>query len=160
MHISAAHRSSVRVELFAQFSDCWKNWSAESVHSSQDQIYGGILAHFQSEWLSGIWKRVLIWTSSSSSLKRTSSKEWFVCEPDITPDCLSEALDYSNNAVNMLSFLHRLIVSLHKTSIYLQESLALICVAWCGVFFDSQVRSHWLAKSRVSAKNLLYCSTE
>ncbi len=33
MHISAARRSSVRVELFPQFRDC-----TESVHSSQDQI--------------------------------------------------------------------------------------------------------------------------
>ncbi len=30
--------SSVWVELFPQFSDCWRNWSTESVHSSQHQI--------------------------------------------------------------------------------------------------------------------------
>ncbi len=65
----------------------------------------------------------------------------------------------------MFSFLHRLIVSLHKTLIYCQEPWVLI-LCCLHMLFDSQNDgSHWLAfdeslKITLSAKNLLYCSTE
>ncbi len=99
------------------------NWFNSLVHLPEwlihhRIIYATILAHFESEWLSGVWKWVLIewielvdlcysshelfqmfspiwWTASTSSLKRTSSKEWFLHELNITPDRLPEALDYS-----------------------------------------------------------------
>ncbi len=114
--------SSVRVKLFPRFSDCWRNWSTEWFIHHRIR-YATILAHFQSEWLSGAWMWVLIeqlinrfdwvidwvlicsaraancfrqiwWTDSTSSLKIIGSKEWFICELDMTPDHLSEALDY------------------------------------------------------------------
>ncbi len=60
----------------------------------------------------------------------------------------------------MFSLLHRLIVSLHKTSIYRQEPQVLIL--HCLIcFFDSQSGgSHLLAfheSPRTTARNLLYC---
>ncbi len=99
------------------------NWFNSLVHLPEwlihhRIIYATILAHFESEWLLGVWKWVLIewielvdlcysshelfqmfspiwWTASTSSLKITSSKEWFLHELNITPDRLPEALDYS-----------------------------------------------------------------
>ncbi len=121
----------------------------------------------QCEWLSGIWSfdwvtcaardtdwfGPICWTGL---LNIISSKEGFVRDPDITSGLCAWGSGLQLIVLEIIfSFLHRPIISLHKTWIYHQEiSFGLTCM--CS--FHSQ---SWLTSPRttVSAKNL-HCFTE
>ncbi len=81
-----------------------------------------------------------IWsTGSSSSQKRTDSKEWFIREPDITRSLnrLPEVWITGNNVINNVQFLAQSNHLLRKTSVYSQEPF---CVLWYVFFILKNVQ--------------------